>query len=542
MAGENVLGNMVVRFTAETEGMREDIAAIKKQLGEMDDQTESSSLSMTEFNQALEVGQKIIGAVGDILEGTVGAMIDYGMEVKDVSSMLGVSSVEASTLIQVLDDLGVETSTLETAMRTMKENGMVPSMDTLKQLSAQYLALEDPVARSTFLFDNFGRSGLDMIRVMEAGPDTLDELAESALATGLVVGDDFVAQAEAGRVALDGLQDTWDGFVMMLSAEMLPGITAALEGFVGLTGAILRNTGVTAAYNTEVLISAEENVALNEELAAGAETYADYTAAAFEAGVGLMSFSEAEWSAQQATVAASEAMADQADNAMPSIIDMAGDLTGKFDEQKMAADLVSSGIEAMTDSYLEYERVMAVILLAQGKINAEEYNHRLEVINTLEPLENLNAAYQRGAVSEEEWIAALSDGTVTQGEVNALLGITSDGLSKVAQLMLTLDGAVADASVNIDINTTGNARGSLGSDIGNVNVDMFMADGGSFVATQPTVMMVGEAGPEYVNVTPADRAGGAQGMVVNINDRLAMKLWMDQQAAADRERLNARMG
>jgi hypothetical protein len=417
----------------------------------------------------------------------------------------------------------------------MKDEGMAPTLETLMELSAEYLNIQDPVERTQFLFKKFGRAGLEVQRIMEAGPEVLEEYAGAAKETGLVVGEGFVAQAEAGRMAVDQLQDQWGGFTMMLASEMLPGITAALGGFNGLFRQILISTGAMDDYSEATEEAWTKQEELNFELAQASPTYEDYGQAVTEAGLLLMAYTEEEWAAQRSTVALTEAVESQ--TAVMGLLDGAvGALSMEFDAQKTTMDLVGDGLDLLTQDYLEQQQILAVLALAQGEITAAQFAERMEIIDSLEPLQELNAAYEAGTIDRYEWIAAMSDGVVTQEEVNTLLGRTTDELSDIEAKIMGIDGRVANAEVNIDINSTGGGGG------GGSTVNVYMAKGGSFWADKPTTMTVGEGGePEYVQVTPASRmvGGGNSSTVNNYYNQTINTSAQYEQVAADFEAMKA---
>ena len=168
-------------------------------LSDVSETSQDTTLSLTDMWSALQMGMKIAEVAVDVVSELVQGTIDYAMEVKDTSALLGVNATEASTLIQVLDDLRVSSSTLTMAAKKMKDEGMVPNIETLIKLSQEYQNLETPVERNTFLFENFGRAGIELQRVMEAGPETLREYAAAAQQSGLVVDETFVQEMEDAR-------------------------------------------------------------------------------------------------------------------------------------------------------------------------------------------------------------------------------------------------------------------------------------------------------------------------------------------------------
>ncbi len=230
------LTQAVANGTMTTDQAGEALRQYAESLGVTAEAEETAGLSALELNQAIEVGQKVFDAMNGILEQTVGQYIDYAMQVKDTSRILGVTTEQSSALLQVCDDLRVSESALTMAFRTALKQGMVPSLETLIDMTAEYQALPDAQSKAQFAMDKFGRSGLEMQKILEQTPETLRDIASSAQDAGLVLSQDMVDGADEARLALDDLEDSITGIKNLISAEWVPGLAKGLQGITALVG------------------------------------------------------------------------------------------------------------------------------------------------------------------------------------------------------------------------------------------------------------------------------------------------------------------
>lgn len=185
--------------------------------------------SFTELSSAIGLVKQGAQVVGEVFSATVGKTIEYADQVRGLSQSFSITAEEASKLIQVGDDLGVSADTLKTAFRGMAQNGIAPSLDSLKALGAQYRAIQDPAERAQFALKNFGRAGLEFSPILLADASAMDASAKSAQQTGQIMSGEAVASARAYSVAVDNLTDSWEGFVYTLSGKVIPALTESLN-------------------------------------------------------------------------------------------------------------------------------------------------------------------------------------------------------------------------------------------------------------------------------------------------------------------------
>lgn len=179
--------------------------------------------SWTELMSGLGLAERVLGAVKGAFDETIGVTIKYAEEVRDLSRALGTSTEESSRLLQIADDLKIETTQLQLAFRYALNKGIDPSIDGLKDLAAEYQKIEDPIQRAQFAMEKFGtRGGLAMQKVLEKTPDQLDAMAESAEKAGLILSEDAVKAAREYEIAMDDLADSVQGLKINIGTGLVP--------------------------------------------------------------------------------------------------------------------------------------------------------------------------------------------------------------------------------------------------------------------------------------------------------------------------------
>lgn len=204
------------------------------------------------------------GAVIKFFSDSLSYTTEYASQVRELSRNIGATTEESSRLIQVADDLEISEGALEGALKAAIRKGIEPSIENLGKLADEYLAIQDPIARTKFLMDNFGRSGADLGALMEQGSQGIHDMGKEADATGLIMSQEGVESARQYALAVDGLQDSWHGMQVALSQEVMPTLTAAANTLVLL---VTWNKRLADATDTT-----------SQSIADGAESLDDYNA------------------------------------------------------------------------------------------------------------------------------------------------------------------------------------------------------------------------------------------------------------------------
>lgn len=215
---------------------QQDIEALKQNLSEIKDKTEdvedsntSANNSFTELNSAVSLFKQGLQVAAQVYDQSIGKTLEYAEAVRSLSRTIGATPEDVSKLIQVADDVGVSQETLTAALETAIRKGVKPSIEGLGQLSEKYQAIEDPIERSKFLMDSFGRSGADMAAIMKLSKTQLDEMGKSAEAAGQVLDQRMLNQTRALEVSFDNLSDKIDGATTQISIALIPALTNASD-------------------------------------------------------------------------------------------------------------------------------------------------------------------------------------------------------------------------------------------------------------------------------------------------------------------------
>lgn len=259
--------------------------------------------SITDVNQALEIGGKIVRTVGEIYEATVGQAMEYAASVRDLSIATGEGAEGSSRLLQVLDDFGVSGDQLTTAMRALREQGINPSVESLARMSGEYLRLNPGLERQNFLAQNFGtRIGPQFARVMEQGTSAILARGEG-IADGLILTQADIDLSEELIHVQDDLHDQWQGIVVTLSTGVLPGLVAVLTSVNQLFDALgddlsirnlLENFGLIEDEAPRVALSLEAINAEADELAMQSGLPPDFTQSIEDADGATRDLTEAQ--------------------------------------------------------------------------------------------------------------------------------------------------------------------------------------------------------------------------------------------------------
>lgn len=160
----------------------------------------------------------------DVVKESIKQTISYADEVRRLSLISGASAEDTSRLIQLTADYNVQVSDLEAATRKLTQNGLSPTVETIADLSDEFLKLNPGQQRAAFLMDNFGRSGQNFAELMSLGGDALREM-NGAIDENLILTQDNLDQAREYTLALDEWQDAIQGVKIEIGTGLLPVLT-----------------------------------------------------------------------------------------------------------------------------------------------------------------------------------------------------------------------------------------------------------------------------------------------------------------------------
>ena len=185
-------------------------------------------ISLTQFSNPLTL-------VASTIKSSIDFTSKWGDTIDELTRVTGTSARESSKLAIVLGDVGISTDSLRGAAKALKDQGLTPSLDTLKELAKQYQAIQDPAKRTEWGTKTLGRAYFELSEVLTKTPAQFDELSRAAEKSGKIIGEDAVQAAEDFDIQLRQLQDRADGLKLKLGSALIPVLSDAADGFDNLT-------------------------------------------------------------------------------------------------------------------------------------------------------------------------------------------------------------------------------------------------------------------------------------------------------------------
>jgi hypothetical protein len=179
--------------------------------------------------QTEQLAQKT-GIAAKTLEGMTVALNRTGLESGSIAiamkglakEMVGVSQGTASS-IKLFESIGVSLETVQ------KGTGA-----TLRAVADAFQRMPDGAQKAQLAVELFGKSGLDLIPILNKGAAGLDEAMKKSAEFGLILSDTARGNLTVFDDAMDDLQSALKGFGMQLGAAFAPSLTTLVESFTSI--------------------------------------------------------------------------------------------------------------------------------------------------------------------------------------------------------------------------------------------------------------------------------------------------------------------
>jgi hypothetical protein len=395
----------------------------------MEAATKKASMSMADLWGAFSLAEKGLQVLKQGYDATVGSAMKYAGSVRDLSLVSGTGAEETSRLLQVLDDFEVSAEDVNTAVRKMTQQGIVPTTESLAQLSDEYLAINDPMERNKFILDNLGRSGLQWVNVLQQGGDAIRDLSDG-VSENLILTDAQIAMTERNRLAMDNLADAQQGLAIATGNALIPVQIQWMD--------LLQDIFNTLDGNAPVLAHATEQTLLHRDANDGAVRSYTAWAQALEQGKPALDQATTDTAELEEQI---KAMSDENKQFVSTLETVAGNLD-EYNKGISQADAALAAGEITVDEHTakvaalgaQYEQTRNQILLSllEMKYTADG------VFDDTELIKYLNGAERLGIITE----AQRQETIALYGEVNTLDG----SLSNVGKDVDAMADAAADAN------------------------------------------------------------------------------------------------
>lgn len=216
---------------------------------------------------ALAIGTAMVAAGGAMAMAMKG-VIDRADQMYEASQSLGVAVEDLSRLQYAAELSGVSVEGLEKAIKKLSvslfdasqnasgpaakaladlgisatdaSGNVRPVIDVMGDLAARFEKMPDGVAKTALAIRVFGRSGADMIPMLNEGRAGLTAMYEEAEQLGIVLDTETAAAAERFNDNLTRLGKVQDGIITKITAGMLPALSNLTDALANTS----RNTGI----------------------------------------------------------------------------------------------------------------------------------------------------------------------------------------------------------------------------------------------------------------------------------------------------------
>lgn len=329
-------------------------------------------IGLADLKAGLDMAGNAIGKVTDFVKDAVEGTMKYAAEVRDLSRAIGANAEEASSLIQVADDVNVSVGTLEAAFKSAIKNGIQPNINTLAKLSDEYNAIQDPVQRSQFAMQKFGRAGLEMGKILEQGGDAIKAAAREAKNLGLTLDDKAVKAARDLEVNMDNLGDKLEAFKTKIGNAVIPVLNDAANTLDLITDG--------ANHMSDAFLASQEKI--YAEVLAGKMSIDDYN----NAVIGMTN-SITQWDAATGRALQNQYVTSETQVKVASAIKVTSDAIIKQNEE-IKNNMIESG-NAQLDSIMRVNQAHVDEAATIEKAAAANASYRANVGETITRVDSL---------------------------------------------------------------------------------------------------------------------------------------------------------
>jgi hypothetical protein len=294
------VGQLTIEMAANIVRLQQDMEKAKNTVaGAMQSIQKSANMAATALG-AIGVGLSVAAFTGWIR-----SAIDAADETNKMAQKIGVAVKDVAGLQLAFRQAGIEGGALQTSMSklsvaiangndafvamnisTRNADGTLKSTrQVLGEVADKFASYEDGASKTALAVQLFGKAGADLIPLLNAGADSLDQFDEMARKLGLTLTAETAARAEKFNDTLDLMGQGFKGISMQVAADLLPTLEGLADQFFSsmTEGDRLKriaeglSIGLKGLYITVVLVYEAVETMVDTLYTAGRQIYAVFT-------------------------------------------------------------------------------------------------------------------------------------------------------------------------------------------------------------------------------------------------------------------------
>lgn len=220
--------------------------------GEMSSVEQTSSSKFASIAKGVGAGLAVAGtAVASFAASSISKFASTTAAIDDLQDITGESADAMSRLKYAFNSWGVSDDQMEASLKKLSkavgsnsdlfdkygiaikdaQGNTLPMSDIVANAADVFQNMPDGIEKSDLAMKLFGKSGTDMLDVLNGGSEGLKALGDEAEKFGVVVGDKDVAAAQANAKANRQMHAAWEGFQLQLGKVLMP-ILAKVSTFL----------------------------------------------------------------------------------------------------------------------------------------------------------------------------------------------------------------------------------------------------------------------------------------------------------------------
>lgn len=271
----SVLRELATIFTLEAENFNNGIKAAQKEAKEFEKTIKPSKDLLKDMGTAFTAAG---GAVTAAMIGMVKVTADYGAEINKVSMQTGIGAEALSELKFAADQSETSFEGVANGLKILSRNAaeaadgskaqvaafkeigvsvkdstgaLRPMNDLLLDVADRFSVMEDGTAKAALAQKIFGKSGMDLIPILNEGRAGILAMGDEAERLGLVMSQEVAAAADQFDDTLTQVKAAATGLSVSIGQALLPSLTRAAEemrdGIATVTDFAKEHQGLTQA-------------------------------------------------------------------------------------------------------------------------------------------------------------------------------------------------------------------------------------------------------------------------------------------------------